>query len=116
MTSYYVPLTIGACYLAFVYLLKAFMENRERVPAKKFSLVHNFNMYAISIVCFVGIAYGVAQTLYVRPAISLFKSGLNPLVGSVRSVSLHSLGRVAPHARPTWLPHSSLPSLATASI
>lgn len=72
MTSYYVPLTIGACYLAFVYLLKAFMENRERIPAKKFSLVHNFNMYALSIICFAGIAYGVLQTLYVRPTISLF--------------------------------------------
>lgn len=66
MTAYWVPLVIGASYLAGVYLLQMFMKNRERIPAKTFSLFHNFNMYAISIVCFLGISYGVAQTLYVR--------------------------------------------------
>lgn len=66
LTSYQTPLAIGAGYLAFVYLLKAVMKNRERIPAKTFSLIHNFNMYAISIVCFTGITYGVLQTLYVR--------------------------------------------------
>jgi hypothetical protein len=67
LTAYYAPLTIGATYLVGVYLLQMFMKNRERIPAKTFSLIHNFNMYAISIICFVGISYGVGQTLYVRP-------------------------------------------------
>lgn len=66
MTAYWVPLVIGASYLAGVYLLQMFMKNRERIPAKTFSLFHNFNMYAISIVCFLGISYGVAQTLYLH--------------------------------------------------
>lgn len=65
-TSYYVPLTIGVVYLIGVYLLRSVMEKRERIPAKTVSLIHNFNMYAISIVCFVGISYGIGKTLYVR--------------------------------------------------
>lgn len=66
LTSYWTPLTIGASYLVGVYLLQMFMKNRERIPAKTFSLIHNFNMYAISIICFLGIGYGVAQTLYLN--------------------------------------------------
>lgn len=69
-SNYTVPLTIGACYLVGVYLLRAFMENRERIPAKGVSLVHNFNMYAISIICFTGITYGVLKTLWVRRTFS----------------------------------------------
>jgi hypothetical protein len=65
-TSYYVPLTIGVVYLVGVYLLRMVMEKRERIPAKTISLIHNFNMYAISIICFAGIAYGVGKTLFVR--------------------------------------------------
>lgn len=66
LTNYYVPFAIGATYLVVVYGLRMFMKNRERIPAKTFSLIHNFNMYAISIICFAGITYGVGRTLFVR--------------------------------------------------
>lgn len=64
-SNYQTPLTIGAGYLLSVFLLKQFMSSRERIVARIPAIVHNFNMLAISIICFAGIVYGMIDIVYV---------------------------------------------------
>lgn len=65
LTDYQVPLAIGAGYLMSVFILKRFMANREKIEARLLSIVHNFNMLAISVICFFGIGYGIFDILRV---------------------------------------------------
>ncbi|XP_049848111.1 elongation of fatty acids protein sre1-like [Schistocerca gregaria] len=64
LSAYPYPLAIGCLYLLVVYTLKRFMKDRQRIPVKSISLIHNFNMFAISIICLCGMTKAVVDTLY----------------------------------------------------
>jgi len=49
--------SIGYCIL--VYGMAYFMRNQARFEMKTFSLIHNINMFLISVFCFIGLTYGV---------------------------------------------------------
>lgn len=64
-SEYKYPLSIGAGYLSTIYLLNLFMRNKNKVTNKWIAVVHNTNMLVISIVCFLGILYGVFDVFWV---------------------------------------------------
>lgn len=68
-SNYSFPATIGVVYLTLVgggtWLMKL---RKERYEAKTISLIHNFNMFAISVITFLGIFYGAIKTVVDRPS------------------------------------------------
>jgi len=62
-------LAIGSSilYLVTIYLLRKYMETREKYEIRVFAMLHNFNMFAISVFCWLGLTYGFLKAFYVRP-------------------------------------------------
>eukprot|EP01122_Echinamoeba_exundans_P007446 TRINITY_DN2304_c0_g1_i1.p1 TRINITY_DN2304_c0_g1~~TRINITY_DN2304_c0_g1_i1.p1 ORF type:complete len:285 (-),score=76.76 TRINITY_DN2304_c0_g1_i1:260-1114(-) len=59
-SDYRVPFAAGAVYLAVIFGGRFLMSFRkERFEARLLSIVHNFNMFLVSLICMVGIFYGV---------------------------------------------------------
>lgn len=54
-----IPATISTIYLIVIFTLYQIMKNRERMELKYISAVHNFNMFALSVICFIGMTYGI---------------------------------------------------------
>jgi hypothetical protein len=65
-SNYTFPLTVGAGYLIVVFGLQWIMSKRPRFEARLLSVVHNFLMFAISVVAFIGITWGVVKQYTVR--------------------------------------------------
>jgi hypothetical protein len=62
MTHWMYPVVIGAIYMTTILGLRAIMNmTAKRIEARWFAAVHNWNMFAISLVCFVGISYGAIK-------------------------------------------------------
>lgn len=59
-------LGISFLYLTTIYVLHKVMASRQKFEIRLFSLLHNFNMFAISVICTLGLAYGTIRALYVR--------------------------------------------------
>lgn len=59
-SSWKVPFVMSTLYLVVIFLLKqVVMKNRERFSLIYVSAIHNFIMFALSVVCFIGMAYGI---------------------------------------------------------
>jgi fatty acid elongase 3 len=56
-------LGVSVLYLIIIYGLREIMRPRPKFEIRLFSLVHNFNMFAISLLCFLGLIYSVLQVL-----------------------------------------------------
>jgi len=66
-TNWTYPAVIGAVYMTTILTLRAIMKNApNRIEARFFAAVHNFNMFALSVVCFFGIGYGTVKLGWVR--------------------------------------------------
>ena len=73
MTHWMYPVVIGAIYMTTILGLRAIMNmTAKRIEARWFAAVHNWNMFAISLVCFVGISYGAIKLSFVRRGKSPF--------------------------------------------
>lgn len=59
-----VSLGISFLYLTTIYVLHKVMASRQKFEIRLFSLLHNFNMFAISVICTLGLAYGTIRALY----------------------------------------------------
>lgn len=68
MTHWSYPVVIGAIYMVTILGLRAFMnKSTRRIEARIFAAIHNWNMFAISLACFLGITYGTIKLGLVRP-------------------------------------------------
>lgn len=66
-THWTYPTIIGAVYMTTILGLRAIMKNvPNRIEARLLAAVHNFNMFALSVVCFFGIGYGTVKLGWVR--------------------------------------------------
>lgn len=67
MTHWSYPVVIGALYMTTILGLRAIMNKApNRIEARWFAAVHNWNMYAVSVACFFGITYGTIKLAWVR--------------------------------------------------
>jgi hypothetical protein len=67
MTHWVYPAVIGAVYMTTILGMRAIMNKvSTRIEARWFAAVHNWNMFAISLACFVGITYGTFKLAFVR--------------------------------------------------
>jgi len=57
----FTPALVAVVYLAVIYSIYTFMKDREKYTVMELGTVHNFNMLAISVICFCGIGYGVIR-------------------------------------------------------
>lgn len=68
MTHWMYPAVIGAIYMTTILALRAIMNKvSHRIEARWLAAVHNWNMFAISVLCFFGITYGTFKLAFVRP-------------------------------------------------
>jgi len=66
-THWMYPAVIGAVYMTTILSLRAIMKNASnRIEARLLAAFHNFNMFAISVLCFLGIGYGTVKLAWVR--------------------------------------------------
>jgi len=56
-----IQVLVAVIYLVVIYAIYSFMHDREKFTVREFGTFHNFNMLAISLICFVGIIYGVIR-------------------------------------------------------
>jgi len=62
MTHWSYPVVIGAAYMTTILGLRAIMNKApNRIEARWFAAVHNWNMWAVSVACFFGITYGTLK-------------------------------------------------------
>lgn len=67
MTHWSYPVVIGAAYMTTILGLRAIMNKApNRIEARWFAAVHNWNMWAVSVACFFGITYGTLKLAWVR--------------------------------------------------
>lgn len=86
LTHWTYPLVFGALYMTTILGLRWVMNQTERrIEARWFAAVHNFNMWAISLVTFLGMAYGTVKLGLVRMLVG--PQGTIPKSGRVASRS-----------------------------
>jgi hypothetical protein len=66
LSEWYYPVGISVCYLATIFILRGVMSKLNPLNVKLLSALHNLNLLIISIVCFVGMVYGILDQLMVR--------------------------------------------------
>lgn len=76
-----VPLTVGITYLIVIFALHRIMKTRARIEARILTAIHNFIMFFISLVCFVGMVYGILKQAYYHGGESLFCDSKNVASG-----------------------------------
>jgi hypothetical protein len=64
-----IPIGASIGYLVVIYALRTVMASQPKWELRTFSLVHNFNMFVLSVLCLVGIGAGVWGTVTVRSPI-----------------------------------------------
>lgn len=67
MTHWSYPATLGLVYMTVILTLRWVMsKTTTRIEARWLAAIHNFNMFAISLACFVGMLYGTIKLGWVR--------------------------------------------------
>lgn len=65
-TNYRWPFSFSFGYLVVIWLLHKFMANRAPMKVYWAGLIHNFNMFALSLIMLIGLVYGMVRGLWVR--------------------------------------------------
>lgn len=73
LSHWWQPVSVSVAYLLLVYLLGLVMRSRAGFSLKWVSVVHNFNLFVISVACFLGMVYGLYEKLSVRAKLLLRK-------------------------------------------
>jgi fatty acid elongase 3 len=60
-TKTWIPVSVSFGYLAVIWCLHQFMKPRQKMELRTLSIIHNFNMFAISLVLFLGQLYGLIK-------------------------------------------------------
>ena len=68
-THYKWPFSFSFGYLLVIWSLHKFMANRKPMRVYWAGLIHNFNMFALSVIMLIGLVYGLAIGLWVRNAV-----------------------------------------------
>lgn len=65
-TNYKWPFSFSFGYLVVIWTLHKFMANRAPMKVYWAGIIHNFNMFALSLIMLIGLIYGMFRGLWVR--------------------------------------------------
>jgi hypothetical protein len=66
LSEWYYPAGIAVAYLVTIFVLRAVMANFNPFRVKALSAFHNLVLLFVSIICFIGMVYGILDQLMVR--------------------------------------------------
>jgi hypothetical protein len=69
LSEWWQPVSVSVGYLVLIFTIQTIMKGFNPLGLKWVSAAHNFNLFVISVVCFVGMVYGLYEKLSVRLAV-----------------------------------------------